>query len=110
MRGKTMTYKPLLIGLAILALGSGCATQVTINSNPPGAMVYARGSGRAAYRWEMKGAAPVTYKSWYSVEKSFVTWPDGTRSDVVRTPFGWNKAVTVDFAHPDKARRAQARQ
>ncbi len=105
-----MTFKLLLPILALASLTAGCATQVTINSTPPGAIAYSRGSGRAAYRWELKGPAPVSYKSWYSAEKTFVTWPDGTRSEVKRTPIAWKKTVDINFTHPEQAPREPARQ
>jgi hypothetical protein len=106
----TMKTASLLPLLAAATLAVGCATRMTITSNPPGAVVYSRGSGRAAYRWELKGPAPVSYKSWYSAEKSFVTWPDGTRSEVRRTPLQWKKQVEVEFIHPQQAQRAPGHQ
>jgi hypothetical protein len=91
-----------LLGIALLV--SGCTTAVNITSNPPGAHVFARGSGRAAYHWEKKGQAPVAYKSWYSAEKARVVWDDGTKSEIVRTPMMWTRSAEIHFEHPDSAK------
>jgi hypothetical protein len=105
LRSISLLSAPLL-GLMLLA--SGCTTAVSITSNPPGAHVFARGSGRAAYHWEKKGQAPVNYKSWYSAEKARVVWDDGTKSTIVRTPMAWHRSALIHFEHPEAARRTNA--
>ena len=72
---------PALLALALLA---GCATPVVVTSNPPGAAVYSRGSGRPAYRWRYRGNTPVTFKVPYNSIQTFVQWSgeDGQKSPV----------------------------
>lgn len=82
---------------ALLVFGAGCATQVTVNSNPPGADIYARGSGRPAYRWEYQGQAPAAFKSYYSAVKVVAKWPDGRQSDVARAKTQFKGKVSVDL-------------
>ena len=96
---------------AILAAGfaaiwlSGCATQVTVRTNPPDGAVYARGSGRPAYRWEFKGTAkadkPANFGMYYSAMDLFVQWPDGQRSEIRHVDMHFNKReVQVEFTRP----------
>jgi hypothetical protein len=87
---------PLMLSLLVLiGFCAGCATQVTVNSNPPGADIYARGSGRPAYRWEYRGKAPAEFKSYYSAVKTVAKWPDGKQSEVIRAKTGWTKSVEL---------------
>ncbi len=67
-------FLPMLMLLALAA--TGCRTMVHVTSEPPGAEVYARGKGRAAYQWDHKGRTPVTYSSYYNKDIVRVRWPD----------------------------------
>jgi hypothetical protein len=89
--------------LAGAVLLSGCATPVTVMSDPPGAAVYARGSGRAAYRWQYRGTAPVTFPAYYNAVLAFVRWPDGTRSDIRRGDCLLVDSVEMRFQAPPPA-------
>jgi len=64
-----------------LMTAAGCSTTINVNSTPPGAEVYARGKGRAAYKWEYKGTTPVSYDSYYNKEQVRVRWDDKIFSD-----------------------------
>ena len=81
----TMQHPAIAACLAAILL-TGCATPITVTSNPPGASVYSKGSGRPAYRWRFQGKTPVTFKMRYNAINTFVQWPtpDNTRSKVRR--------------------------
>ena len=91
------------IGISALWI-SGCATHVTVRTNPPDASVYARGSGRPAYRWEYRGTVkpnePVTFDMYYSAMNVFVQWPDGQRSEIRHQDMHFKKDVQMEFTHP----------
>jgi hypothetical protein len=93
---------PLLLCALLLA---GCATPVTVTSNPAGASVYCRGSGRPAYRWKYRGNTPVTFKVPYNAIQTFVQWPDreGRRSEVRRSELLFEEAVKLHFERPAAA-------
>lgn len=87
----------LLALCGCLLLASGCATPVTVRSNPPGASVYVRGSGRPAYRWTFKGNSPATFTVPYNAIQVFVRWPDGSRSEIRRASALFEEQLTLDF-------------
>jgi hypothetical protein len=67
-------------GLAVLSLAfAGCMTPVTVMTEPAGATVYCRGSGRPSYRWEYKGSTagdqPVMFRVPYNAIKTYAVWP-----------------------------------
>ncbi len=86
--------------LAAVVLFSGCATSVKVTTVPSGAAVWARGSGRAAYKWELKGGDGVAYKSYYSTDLVMAVWDDGIRSEPVRVPHMFEKEVEVELVKP----------
>lgn len=81
--------------ISTLLLGAGCATQVRVRTEPPGADVMARGSGRTAYRWENRGRAPVEFKVYYTAIQTVAVWPDGRKSPVTRTKLIGKKDVDL---------------
>ncbi|MDD5708080.1 MAG: hypothetical protein PHR35_19350 [Kiritimatiellae bacterium] len=87
-----------LCTLAVLLL-AGCATPITVTSNPPGAAVYCRGSGRPAYRWSYRGNTPVTFKVPYNAVQTFVQWPapEGGRSEIRRDSLIFEDAAKLHF-------------
>ena len=94
----------LAAGFAMFWL-SGCATNVTVRTNPPDGAVYARGSGRPAYRWEFKGISkadkPARFDMYYSAMDVFVQWPDGVRSEIRHQDMHFSsKPVLLDFTRP----------
>ena len=78
-----MTTRNLLLPAIALSLGAtllvGCMTPVTVTTDPPGASVYCRGSGRAAYKWKFRGTTtadkPVTFRVPYNAILTQVKWP-----------------------------------
>lgn len=87
-----------LISVALLLLTtlifSGCMTPVSVQTDPPGATVYCRGSGRPAYKWKPRGITapgkPVTFRVPYNAIQTFAYWPtpdgkSGVRSEIVKT-------------------------
>ncbi len=78
-----MTTRNILLSAIAVTLGSslfvGCMTPVTVTSDPPGASVYCRGSGRAAYKWKLRGTTaadkPVTFRVPYNAIQTRVQWP-----------------------------------
>ena len=92
---RTATLLPI-VGLAAL-LGAGCATHVTVTSDPPGAAVYARGKGRSIYRAEFKGTTPVTFKMYYSAMQAQVRWPGAGRSEIRSQDLHFKRNVHMDF-------------
>ena len=94
----------LAAGFAVLLL-SGCATNVTVRTVPPNGAVYARGSGRPAYRWAFRGVAkedaPANFKMYYSAMDVFVQWPDGQRSEIRHQDMHFGKKeVQMEFVRP----------
>ena len=83
-----MRLRPVsLLVLSLLCLlAAGCASTVKVTSEPAGALVRVRGSGRASYRWKTVGLTPCEFKTPYSAVNALVRWKDGTVSDVVRLP------------------------
>jgi len=78
---KTVALTSLFL-LALLV--SGCASTVRVESDPPGAMVRMRGSGRPIYRWRTVGLTPCEFKAPYSAIQTYVRWEDGAESEKVR--------------------------
>lgn len=92
-------FSLLLPPVLALLLAAGCATPVTVTSDPPGAAVYCRGSGRPAYRWRYRGETPVTFDVSYNAIETFVKWPDPRpeRSAVRRDQLLFKEGVQVHF-------------
>jgi len=86
-------FRVLAIALVSVLL-AGCASTVKVVSDPPGAIVRARGSGRASYRWKTEGQTPCEFKTYYSTINACVQWPDGTNSEIVKVPMPL-------FSHPE---------
>ncbi len=86
-------FRALSIAL-VSVLAVGCASTVKVTSDPPGAVVRARGSGRASYRWKTEGKTPCEFKTYYSTINACVQWPDGTISEIKRVPMPL-------FSHPE---------
>ncbi len=89
---------------------TGCATNVIVRTNPPDGAVYARGSGRAAYRWAYRGTAkadqPAQFEMYYSAMDVFVQWPDGQRSEIRHEDMHFNKKeVQMEFTRPGTVRQ-----
>ena len=67
------------IAAVAVALFSGCMTNVTVTTDPPGAMVYSRGHGRTSYKWAPMGSTqdgkPVTFRVSYNAIDTFAKWP-----------------------------------
>ena len=89
-----MKLSSILIPISLCVMLSGCMTPVTVQTNPPGATVYCRGSGRAAYKWKPRGMTaegkPVVFKVPYNTIQTFAIWPaengkPAKRSEVVKT-------------------------
>jgi len=93
--GRWTLARSMLV-LSLLA-GAGCSTTVHVNSNPPGADVYAKGKGRAAYQWQHKGQTPVTYTSRHETELTRVRWPDAGYSPVQESALLFEDEVTLNF-------------
>lgn len=83
---------------------AGCATNVTVRTVPPDGAVYAKGSGRPAYRWAFRGVAkddaPANFKMYYSAMDVFVQWPDGQRSEIRHQDMHFKKQVQMEFTRP----------
>lgn len=78
-------HTPIAIVLSLACLlAAGCASTVKVTSDPPGALVRARGSGRASYRWKSVGLTPCEFETPYSAINACVQWEDGTVSETVR--------------------------
>ena len=67
-----------LLTLVSAAVFSGCMTPVTVQTDPPGAVVYCRGSGRPAYKWQVRGRTeadkPVTFRVPYNAIETYAVW------------------------------------
>lgn len=92
---KSFSWATLALTIAILV--SGCASTVKVESNPPGALVRMRGSGRAIYRWKTAGLTPCEFKAPYSAIQTYVRWEDGTESEKIRVEI-------PKFSDPDPIR------
>ena len=90
----------ILTGLGMVA--GGCSTAVTVKTDPPGATIWARGSGRNAYKWEEKGVAdsPLTYKSPYSADRIVAVWDGKTKSEEIRVRHIVAREVSVEIVKP----------
>lgn len=87
--------------MAGLLLLTGCASTVHVTSDPPGAIVRARGSGRASYRWRTVGLTPCEFPAEYSTIVTYVQWRDGTQSEQRRVPLSnWSDPPPVHFEKP----------
>ena len=84
----------------VVAIATGCATHVAMTSDPSPATVYAKGCGRASYRWRAVGRTPMTYKSWYTHEVAFAKWTDGVQSPVQDLPGGCGAEGQTHFVRP----------
>lgn len=92
------------ISMLVLTAGlSGCATHVTVSSEPSGAEVLARGSGRPSYGWKSRGIAPVTFKAHYNAIQTVARWPDGTVSAPKRTSLVMESNVHVHHEQAEAA-------
>lgn len=100
--------KRILFSAALAALFalSGCMTPVTVTTDPPGATVYCRGSGRPSYRWKYRGATkdgqPVIFKVPYNAINTMVVWPasDGRpamQSEAVHTSLLFKEDPVLHF-------------
>ncbi len=86
---------------AALVMATGCASTVRVESDPPGALVRMRGSGRAIYRWRTVGLTPCEFKANYSAIQTYVRWEDGTDSDKIRVTLPkWGDPAPVLFTKP----------
>lgn len=95
-----------LVGLgALVAAFTGCMTPVTVITDPPGATVYSRGSGRPSYQWEYRGSTkngPVVFKVPYNAIKTRVCWPaengkPAVQSEEVYTKLLFNDDPVIKF-------------
>ncbi len=75
-----------VLALCVCGLMAGCASTVRVESDPPGALVRMRGSGRPIYRWRSVGLTPCEFKARYSAIQAYVRWEDGTESEKLRVP------------------------
>ncbi|OGV71544.1 MAG: hypothetical protein A2269_04645 [Lentisphaerae bacterium RIFOXYA12_FULL_60_10] len=101
MGAKTQQVMAAILVLLSGWLLSGCqSTAITVKSDPSGATVYSRGSGRMGYVWEDKGVTPVTFPSKFNAQQTLVKWPDGSRSDVRRTDLMGEANVEILFTRP----------
>lgn len=103
MKRKNLAFLALSLAAAFL---SGCMTQVTVTTDPPGGTVYCRGAGRPAYKWKYRGSTadgnPVTFKVPYNAIKTRVVWParDGkgaVQSDAVYTKLLFKEPSVIHF-------------
>lgn len=76
---------------------SGCTTAITVQTNPAGGTVYARGSGRTTFKYERKGVAnkPLTYESPYSADLITVVWTNEVKSVETRVPHLFKREASV---------------
>ncbi|MBR3086624.1 MAG: hypothetical protein IKH04_09515 [Kiritimatiellae bacterium] len=83
--------------LAVAAAFAGCMTPVTVTTDPPGATVYCRGAGRAAYRWKYRGATkdgqPVVFKVPYNAIKTMVVWPASDGKPAMQSEEAYTKLL-----------------
>lgn len=95
-----------LVGLGALVVAfTGCMTPVTVMTDPPGATVYSRGSGRPSYKWEYRGSTkngPVVFKVPYNAIKTRVCWPaengkPAVQSEEVYTKLLFNDDPVIKF-------------
>ncbi len=74
---------------ALSLLFTGCMTPVTVQTDPPGATVYSRGWGRAAYKWKPRGTTeadkPVVFSVPYNTIHTFAVWTDANGKPVRRS-------------------------
>ena len=100
----------LFVAVAAAALFAGCMTSVTVQTDPPGAIVYSRGWGRPSYKWKVRGRTekdrPVTFRVPYNTIHTIAIWEgaDGkprTRSEEVETRllFNGDPVLTLTPAH-----------
>lgn len=96
----------ILVSIALAALFTGCMTPVTVTTDPPGATVYSRGAGRAAYRYQYRGSTkdgqPVIFKVPYNAIKTMVVWPaengkKGVQSEEVYTKLVFKEDPVLHF-------------
>lgn len=74
--GKFAFYAVAAVAVAVF---SGCMTNVTVVTDPPGAIVYSRGHGRTSYKWAPMGSTkdgkPVTFRVSYNAIDTLAKWP-----------------------------------
>jgi hypothetical protein len=101
-----MKLTSLLLAVSICAVLSGCMTPITVQTDPPGATVYCRGSGRPAYKWKPRGMTaegkPVVFRVPYNTIQTFALWPaengkPAVRSEVVKTKLLFRKDPVINF-------------
>ena len=94
---------PLALAAAVFA--GGCSTpdlpafrtDVTVRTEPEGAIVRYRGLGRASFRWiTAPTATPTTFEAPYGRISVYAAWPDGTKSEHVEVPLSmWRGTCEV---------------
>ncbi len=89
------TFRRGVLAFVTAAALSGCATYVTVSAEGEAVNVYARGSGRSAYRWQQYGPPPATFKVYYNAIQTRVRWADGTISEPLRTSLVWQSNAAV---------------
>lgn len=97
-------FSLFVLGVLVLAF-TGCMTPVTVITDPPGATVYSRGSGRPTYKWEYRGSTkdgPLVFKVPYNAIKTRVCWPaqDGkpaVQSEEVYTKILFKEDPVIKF-------------
>jgi hypothetical protein len=81
-------------------------TPVTVVTDPPGATVYCRGSGRPAYKWKPRGMTqegkPVVFRVPYNAIQTLVIWPaengkPAVRSEVVKSDLFFTEDPVLKF-------------
>ena len=101
-----MKTSSILLAISACAILSGCMTPITVQTDPPGATVYCRGSGRAAYKWKPRGMTaegkPVVFRVPYNTIQTCVIWPaDGgkpaMRSEVIKTKLLFREDPVINF-------------
>lgn len=86
-----------LLALVSVVVFSGCMTPVTVQTDPPGAVVYCRGSGRPAYKWKPRGMTeagkPVTFRVPYNAIETYAVWPAANGRPAVRSQKEYTKLL-----------------
>lgn len=86
--------------IAAAMLLAGCMTPVTVTTDPPGATVYSRGAGRAAYLYKYRGCTKdgdaVVFKMPYNAIKTMVVWPAENGKPAVQSQEIYTKLIFGD--------------
>lgn len=109
---KPLSVLSLLLVAALGLFAAGCATNVTVTADEPGALIRYRGKGRPAYRWQTAGIVrkpgdPCTFRARYSTVTAYAVWNEGTpnerRSEQVDIPLSnWRDTETVHLRAPKR--------